>query len=241
MKSNDENDGTKAQASKSPAPRQMLCGLLVRKECLCFSWRGRFLVVLLVLLIGGPIFLHAHAFLAPTLRQDTETLVVEGWVHSFGVEAAVREFNLGHYKRVLTTGGPIEGMGSSNSIYNTDAYQSAALLRKAGIPDDMVQSVPSRFVGRDRTYSSAVTLRDWMQSNKLQIQSFNVLTEDAHARRTWMLFQKAFGKSAAVGIISVPNPDFDPTHWWRTSEGVREVIDESVAYLYAKLFFWPSA
>lgn len=184
---------------------------------------------------------HAHAFLAPTQRVDTNILVVEGWVHKFGVDAAVDEFNNGHYKRILTTGGPIEGMGSSASVYNTDAYQSALLLEKAGVPGNLVQSVPCRFVGRDRTYSSATTLRDWMQTNNLQVQSFNVLTEDAHARRTWLLFKEAFGKSIRVGIISVPNPDYDPKYWWYTSEGVREVIDESVAYLYAKLFFWPSA
>jgi hypothetical protein len=66
------------------------------------------------------------------------------------------------------------------------------------------------------------------------------LTEDAHARRTRLLYQKAFGKKVAVGIIAVSNPDYNPTQWWRYSDGVREVIGESIAYIYARFFFYPS-
>jgi hypothetical protein len=62
------------------------------------------------------------------------------------------------------------------------------------------------------------------------LQSFNVVTEDAHARRTRLLFQKAFGHGVRVGIISIPNRDYDAKHWWRSSEGVREVIGEAIAY-----------
>lgn len=31
-------------------------------------------------------------------------------------------------------------------------------------------------------------------------------------------------KEVTVGIISVPNSDYDPKHWWRYSEGVREIF-----------------
>jgi len=37
----------------------------------------------------------------------------------------------------------------------------------------------------------------------------------------------------------VPDKDYDPERWWRYSAGVRGVIDESVAYIYAKFFFHP--
>jgi len=103
----------------------------------------------------------------------------------------------------------------------------------------VVQMVPSHVSGRDRTYSSALALREYFQTNGLAVKSFNVLTEDVHARRTWMLFQKAFGKETAVGIISVPDPDYDPAHWWRYSEGVREILGESIAWLYAEFLFHP--
>jgi hypothetical protein len=215
--------------------------LFIRKERLGLSWRGRLLLAAIVLL-GGIVFLKGvHPFLAVTHREQTNILVVEGWVNHYGIDGALQEFKTGHYGQVFTTGGPLEGMGKSSSIYGTEAYQSAALLRKAGMPADSVQSVPALYVGKDRTYNSAVAFRNWLQEHNLQGQSFNVLTEDAHARRTWLLFREAFGKSARIGIISVPNPDYDASHWWRTSEGVREVIDESIAYVYARFFFWPSS
>jgi hypothetical protein len=110
-------------------------------------------------------------------------------------------------------------------------------LVKAGIPASSVQMVPSRVSQRDRSYGAAVAFRDWLREHHLPVTSFNVLTEDSHARRSWLLYRKAFGNDAKVGIISIPSPDFAPKDWWRTSEGVREVIDECVAYLYARLLF----
>jgi hypothetical protein len=71
------------------------------------------------------------------------------------------------------------------------------------------------------------------------VRRINVLTENTHARRTRLLFQEAFGKEADVGIISVPNPGYRADRWWRFSAGAREVMSESVSYMYAKFFFWP--
>jgi hypothetical protein len=67
-----------------------------------------------------------------------------------------------------------------------------------------------------------------------------VLTEDVHARRSQLLFAKALGPEISVGIIAVPNPDYDARRWWRYSEGVKDVISETAAYLYTKLLFYPS-
>lgn len=220
-------------------PRRRLGGLFVRKECWRLSWRGRLLFATFALLAALFSVFEIHPFLTVTHRVNTKTLVVEGWTHYFGVDGAVQEFKTGHYERVLTTGGSEEGAGTSSSPIDTEAYQSAELLQKAGLPAGLVQSVPSLFVGRNRTYNSAVTLRHWLQEHAPQLHDFNVLTEDTHARRTWLLFQAAFGKQYHVGIISVANPDYDAKRWWHTSEGVRVVIDESVAYVYAKFFFWP--
>jgi len=216
-----------------------LWGLLTYRERRGLSKRGWGLLALAVLLVGFCLMLTIQPFLAVTSRVNTKVLVVEGWTDDFGVTAAVNEFKAGRYERILTTGGPVEGYGPESSIYDTDAWQSAELLKKAGLPADLVRCVPSRFVGQDRTYNSAVTLRNWLEEHDPHLASLNVLTEDDHARRTWLLFQEALGPDVKVGIISVHNPDYDANHWWRSSEGVREVINESVTYLYAKFFFWP--
>ena len=98
---------------------------------------------------------------------------------------------------------------------------------------------PLRISVRDRTYSAAQALRNWLQEHHVAVRSVNVVTEDVHARRSRLLFQEALGPEIKVGIIAVPNPDYDVRQWYRYSEGVREVISESVAYVYAKFLFWP--
>jgi len=213
--------------------------IFIRKERWGLSWRGRLLVVAVVLLCGVLFLKGVHPFLAVNHREQASVLVVEGWVNRYGINGAIQEFQNGHYDRVFTTGGPLEGAGESTSVFNTEAYQSAELLIKAGMPTERVQSVPALYVGKDRTYNSAVALRKWLNENNMQLNSFNVLTLDAHARRTWLLFQEAFGHSARIGIVSIPNPDYDAKHWWRSSEGVREVIGEFIGYVYARFFFWP--
>jgi uncharacterized SAM-binding protein YcdF (DUF218 family) len=212
---------------------------MTRRERWGLSWRGR-LVILLGLLAAGWILVHqVQPFLAPTQRMDCTVLVVEGWVRSFAIEAAVREYRSGHYQMIYTTGGPVSGMGGYSNDFNTSASVGHDLLIQAGMAPDRVRMVPSHVSGRDRTYSSARALREFLQTNGLAVKSLNVLTEDVHARRTRLLFQKALGPDMAVGIIAVPDPDYDPVHWWRYSEGFRDVTGETIAWLYAALVFHP--
>lgn len=214
-------------------------GILARKERWGLSWRGWLLVTSAAIIVGCVALLTIYPFLAVTDPVNTKILVVEGWIHPYAIRAAAEEFRLGSYQRIFATGGPVVGNGGYINDYNTAASVGADELKKAGVPPDFVQMVPSKVFGRDRTYSSAVALKDWFRENNVQTCGINVLTEDVHARRTRLLFAKAFRPNISVGVIAVPNPDYDARHWWRYSDGVREVIGESIAYVYAKVFFHP--
>jgi uncharacterized SAM-binding protein YcdF (DUF218 family) len=218
----------------------MLRGILVRKERWGLSWRGWLIVFAGVLLTFSLFLFRIYPFLAVTHRVDTNVLVVEGWIHEYAIRAALKEFQSNHYQRVFTTGGPVEGTGGYVNDYNTEASVGADLLRKNGLSNESPQMVPSRVMDRDRTYGSAVVLRNWFREHNMPVRSINVVTEDVHARRTCLLFQKALGHNVAVGVIAVPNPDYDASHWWRYSEGVKAVFAECVAYIYARvLLFYP--
>ncbi len=194
--------------------------------------------MLCVLAIAAGVFIvWVYPFLARTDRVDCKVLVVEGWVHEYAIQAAAKEFASGHYQRVFTTGGPVAGTGGYTNDYNPSASVGADLLKAAGIPAARLQMVPSRIMQRDRTYGTAVALRHWFQEQAEPTTGINVLTEGPHARRTQMLFAKAFKGEVSVGVIGVHNPDYDPKRWWRYSEGVKEVIGETMAYLYARLLF----
>ncbi len=156
------------------------------------------------------------------------------------MRAAAQEFRRGGYQMAITVGGPVAGSGGYVSDADTSASVGAHNLRAAGVPGDSVQMAPARIINQDRTYSSATALRDWFRSRSMNVRKLNILTQGPHARRTRLLFQKALGSEVAVGIISVSSPDYNPDRWWRYSEGVRDILEEGLAYLYARLFFQPA-
>jgi len=224
-----------------PSSSQKLWGIFRRKERWGLSWRGWVLVISVGLVAAYLVFLNIYPFLAVTHRVNSRVLVVEGWVHPYAIRAGAEEFRTGFYARIFTTGGPVEGSGGYINDYNTSASVGGeALQKRFGVPDEFVQMVPSHVIGRDRTYNSAAALCDWLREHDVAVPGVNIVTEDVHARRTRFLFQKALGRNVTVGIIAVPNPDYDAKHWWHYGQGVRDVLSEGIAYIYAKLIFYPS-
>jgi uncharacterized SAM-binding protein YcdF (DUF218 family) len=223
------------------APARAMWGLFDRRERWSLSRRGRLILVFAVVLISVLVFRGVYPFLAITDRVNANILVVEGWVHEYAIRAAVKEFQSNHYQRVFTTGGPVEGTGGYINDFMTSASVGADLLRKAGVPDQSLQMVPSRVMDRDRTYGSAIALRNWFREHKMVVSGIDIVTEDLHARRTRLLFEKALGDKVAVGVIAIPNPDYDAKRWWRYSDGLKNVVSETASYVYARLLFYPSA
>jgi uncharacterized SAM-binding protein YcdF (DUF218 family) len=221
-------------------PPQKLWGIFTRKERWGFSRRGWAIVFGGVLLTGCLFLFRVYPFLAVTHRTNTNVLVVEGWIHEYAIRAAAEEFRSGSYQRVFTTGGPTEGSRGYINDYQTSASVGAELLKKYGLADESLQMVPSRVMDRNRTYGSAIALRNWFRQQNLAVPSVNVLTENVHARRTRLLFQEALGKNVEVGIIAVADPSYDPVYWWRFSQGTKDVFNEWFAYLYTRLLFYPS-
>lgn len=222
-------------------PPKLFRGFITRRERLGLSLKGWAAMLMLFAATFLLWLFHIQPFLAETHRVNTPVLVMEGWIQEYASRVAADEFRAGGYQIAYTTGGPIAGTDDDTNDETTTAGVGASFLIKAGLPAQLVQKVPCHQVGRDRTYSSAVALREWSRAHGRNITSFNVITEDAHARRTQLLFQEAFGPDVAVGIIAIRDPEYDPKHWWRYSEGVREVLGESIAYIYAKFVFHPPA
>lgn len=219
--------------------RERLWRTFVRRERWRLSARGWFIVFAIVCLTLFILWSSVYPFLAVTHRVNAKVLIVEGWIHDYAIRAAVQEFGNNGYQLAISTGGPIEGTGEYINDYNTSASVGADRLKKAGLPDSVVLMVPSHVMDRDRTYSSALALKTWLRNHKMSVHGVNIVTEALHARRSRFLYQKALGAEMSVGVIAVPTPDYDAKYWWRYSEGVKDVIDETVSYLYATVFFHP--
>ena len=209
-----------------------------RKNHCCLTSRELvFLLVIASLLI---IFVvkNIHPFLAIDSPVNSEILVVEGWLPDYALEQAMNEFNDNNYILLITTGGPLL-KGYHLSEYQTEAELAASSLKELGFDEEKVIAVPAPDVIKDRTYSSAKALNKWLMDSELPVKSLNLFSLGAHSRRSWILFQKALGDSIAVGIISAENISYDPKYWWKSSDGVRTVLSEMIAYIYARFFFHP--
>jgi hypothetical protein len=219
-------------------PSRLCLGLLKRRECLVPTRRGW----LAMLIVGAGLTVLVARGIQPFLAVNDPApggvLVVEGWVPDHCLKQVMAEFGRSQYSKLYVTGGPID-QGAPLSEYKTYAELGAAILVRFGMNTNSVQAVPTPRVRQDRTYASAVALKNWLRAHALAPTSFHVFTMGAHARRTRLMFEKALGPETRIGITAVPPSDEDPIRWWRTSAGVRTVIDETVAYTYARLLFRP--
>jgi DUF218 domain len=181
---------------------------------------------------------HIHPFLAVNSPIKTaDALVVEGWVPDYGIQQALNEFNSGSYRLIITTGSSID-KGSYLIGYKNFAEVSAATLKKLGLASDKVITVPTPSVIKDRSYASAAEFRRWLSTSDVKIQSINLLSWDVHSRRSWLLFKKILAPQIKVGIIAAKSNNYEPSKWWVSSEGVRTITSETIAYIYARFLNW---
>jgi hypothetical protein len=217
-------------------PRQPFWGLLRRRECLRATRRGWALLLVaaagLLILLG----LTVHPFLAADESVPSKVMVVEGWLPDYALQEAAAEFQRNGYTQLYVTGVPLTE-GSYLLEYKTYAQLGAATLVKLGLGSNVVQAVPAPEVPQDRTYTSAATLRKWLGEQGPLPEALTVVSLGPHARRTRLLFQKALGPKVKVGIRAIGVREYDPQRWWASSNGVRNVVDEAVAYAYARFLF----
>ena len=196
-----------------------------------------------VLLIGFSsvlisIVLFVHPFLAPTKPVGGDILVVEGWLPDYALEKAKERFQQGGYQLLVTTGGKI-GRGFHLSEYKTWADLAASTLKNLNFPEDKIIAVPAhKNIKKDRTYHSILALQRRLYEEGFNEASIDMVSLGVHARRSWFLYEKVFS-SVNVGVVAISPNDYDASRWWLSSAGVRNVISESIAYLYARFIFSP--
>jgi hypothetical protein len=215
-------------------------GLLRRRQCLVPTLRGWLLVALSLTALGLVGVLGIGPFLEVTDSVPGGVLVIEGWAPDYMLEAAMAEFKRDHYARLFVTGLPLQ-QGAPLSEYTNFASIGAAMLVKLGMNTNEVQSVPTGPTRRDRTYAMALSLKHWLREHDMAPTKVNLMTGGPHARRSRLMFETALGKGVTVGVIAIPANDFDERRWWHSSQGVRTVIGEALAYAYARLLFYPPA
>jgi len=212
--------------------------LIKRQEMWTITAQGWAIAIALIAYLIFFAITHVHSFLAVTYPiKSAKVLVVEGWLPDYAIEEALTEFKNGSYRQIISTGG-ILGKGSYLSAYNNFAEVSAATFIKLGLEAEKVVAVPTPFVVKDRSYASAAEFHRWLSNSNLQIESIKLFSINVHTRRSWLIFKKLLNPDIKVGIIAAKTQDYDPEKWWDSSQGVRTILDEGIAYIYARFFNW---
>lgn len=226
-------------AAKKRSQFKLLNVALIRQQEIWLPtvWGWLFIILLTLTLLTASIS-SLPSFLAVNQPVNAEVLVIEGWLPDYAVKEALNRFRSGSYRQIVTTGIPIE-RGCYLAEYKNYAELAAATLKTLGLESENIVPIPTPEVRKDRTYASAIAFRQWLTKTNTPIKSIDLLTLDLHARRSWLLYRQALAAANVnVGIIAVPPIDYDPKYWWRYSAGVRKMINELVAYIYARFINW---
>ena len=187
------------------------------------------------------IILFIHPFLAPTKPVGGDVLVVDvlSWLSDYDLKEVKNKFEKGRYKLLITVGRKYE-VGHPLAHYKSIADGAASRLYAQGVlPGKIIPVAITVYPRTDRAYHKAVVVKKRLNKMGFIRASIDVISIGVHARRSWVLFKKVFPLIDA-GVISITPNSYDTSRWWLLSEGVRSVISESIAYIYARFIFSPS-
>jgi hypothetical protein len=165
-------------------------------------------------------------------------LVIEGWIDDQSLASALAIYEAGNYSHIASTGVQID-IGSHLVAYKTYADMTTARLIERGLSPDEIITASGMSAQRDRTYAAAIALKQQLTALQLDEKNIHLLTVGPHGRRSRLLYKKALGPNYTIGITCLEDPTYNAANWWHSSNGVRTVISESIAYLYALFFFHP--
>ena len=194
-------------------------------------------IFLLAPLLIGLVIVNAESFLAVNESTASGTLIVECWIGKPGLEAASKEFLAKNYCHLVLVGGIVESKWGTDTWNYTEFAKELVRKAQPEIPEEKILTVTNDFMIRNRTHSSAIAVFSSLQRKGLAIDNINVVTEGAHARRSWLVYSRVFNEIDEVGVISwQPLPRYQGK-WYNSSERAKLVLTEYIGYLYEKLLY----
>lgn len=178
---------------------------------------------------------NIYPFLAFSKPVAGEVLIVEGWIGDEALKSAIAEYNTRNYQLLITTGVPLY-RGQFLSEYKNYAQLAAATITKIGFDPQKIVIVPTPQVETNRTFSSAIAVKEWLAKNNLKVTGIDVYSSGVHSRRSWLSYKKVFEPEVSVGIIAYRSDEYNPDVWWQSSEGFKRILTETIGYIYIKFF-----
>jgi hypothetical protein len=218
--------------------------LFRRRQVLLPTIWGTLLLSALFVALAALALRHLGGYLAPnepaTARDGgaVRTLVVEGWLDEESLDEATAVIARGRYERVVVSGGPIETWRDEYR-FATYAERAADYLRRHGVGAIPVVAVAAPASAQDRTFLSAVVVRDWLRQNAVAADAIDLFSGGVHARRSRLVYRIAFGPEVAIGVFASSPRPYRLERWWSTSDGAKTTVGELLSLAWTKCCFWP--
>lgn len=205
--------------------------LFRRRSVICPTAIGWICVLLSISLLGAIFFGLLFSFLHVNDPIESDVLVVEGWVDDDSVEVILDLMSAAPNLRIVTTGVPLTHW-SALLPHDNYADLARASLIGSGAPAERVFAAPAPETHRNRTAGMALALKAFMQENGIEADSVNIFTQGVHARRSRDIYRAIMQPEYEVGVLAIDSRNYTAQDWWKSSEGVRSVLSESIAYVY---------
>jgi hypothetical protein len=101
--------------------------------------------------------------------------------------------------------GKLDGKARIKNDYTSYALRAQEELKNLGIKPGSVISIPGGRTQINRTLSSALAVRNWMDTTHIDIKGINILSYGMHARRSWLIYSRLLGKNVETGVVSLPD------------------------------------
>lgn len=88
---------------------------------------------------------------------------------------------------------------------NSNAESARNRLLALGMDSAHIFATPCEKVRINRTLTSAIAFKSWVETAKINITGINIISMGNHARRTWMTYNKVLNEKYKIGIVSLPD------------------------------------
>ena len=198
---------------------------------------GLIIILLILFILIYLLFINAANFLAIEQPVGSRHLIIEGWLGKSELEEARRVFEANAYELAIVSGGPI--IDEFNRGPANYAERARAYLISSGFPENKLIAIPASHSAQDRTFLSAVMVRDWYTNQDIRVESLDIFTSSVHSRRSRDLFQLAFGAESRIGVYAATPEGYELDRWWKSSAAIKKIISELLGWMFVQCCFDP--
>jgi len=108
--------------------------------------------------------------------------------------------------------------------FNSNAELARNRLISMGVNSSQIIATPGETVIVNRTLTSALAFRDWLKTVNINVKGINIISMGTHTRRTWMTYNKILNEKYEIGIISLPDYNYNHSRFFRLFKTIRESL-----------------